>query len=310
MKTKIAVLDDYQQVALKYADWANIQQQAQLDIYTDHIADDTAVIQRLKPYHILCVMRERTPLTKERLAKLPNLKLIISTGKRNASIDVTAAEELGIAVKFTDYTETGAPEMTWAVLMALARHITEENQNFRQGRWQTTIATDLSGKTLGIVGLGRVGTKVAAYAKAFDMNIIAWSQNLTAEKAAAAGAELVSKEELFKRADFISVHLVLSERTRHIIGTPSLELMKPTAYLINTSRGPLIDEDALVTILKTQRIAGAAVDVFDTEPLPGEHGLRTLPNLLGTPHIGYVTENTYRNFYEDTVVHLEEWLKK
>jgi phosphoglycerate dehydrogenase-like enzyme len=257
---------------------------------------------------VVCVMRERTPLNRSILSQLPNLKLIVTTGMRNASIDIKAVEEFGITLKYTGYLESGAPEMTWALIMAIARHIPKESNNFKSGGWQTTIGGDFKGKTMGILGMGRVGSKIAAYAKAFDMNVIAWSPNLTAEKAAESGAQLVSKEELFKQADFVSIHMVLSDRSRGIVGKEDLSLMKPTAYFINTSRGPLVDEIALIEILQQHKIAGAAIDVFNTEPLPVDHPFRKLDNLLATSHVGYVTENTYKLFYTDTVKAVEEWL--
>lgn len=253
-------------------------------------------------------MRERTPLNREVLSQLPHLKLIVSTGRRNASLDSKACEELGIEVATTDYVESGAPELTWALLMALARKVVVENGSVRSGGWQTTVGVDLKGKTMGIVGLGRIGSQIAAYAKVFGMKVIAWSENLTEERAHRAGAELVSKERLFKAADFVSVHLVLSDRSRGIIGQKELETMKPSAFLINTSRGPLVDESALLETLHNKRIAGAALDVYDTEPLPADHPLRSLDNVLATPHIGYVTEDTYKVFYGDTVKAIETWL--
>jgi len=308
-KFKIAVLDDYQRVALKFADWSAINKKAEVSIFHDHVANENAVITRLLPFEVICLMRERTPLTRDILSQLPNLKLIVSTGKRNASIDIKAAGELGIAIKYTNYVESGAPELTWALLMATARHIPTEVNNFRTGGWQTTISADLKGKTIGIIGLGRVGSKIAAYAKAFDMNVIAWSQNLTPEKAAEAGARLVSKEELFKQADFVTIHLVLSDRSRGIVDKESLLLMKPSAYFINTSRGPLVNEAGLIEVLQQHKIAGAALDVYDTEPLPANHPLRKMDNVLATSHIGYVTNETYRVFYGDTVKAVEEWLE-
>jgi phosphoglycerate dehydrogenase-like enzyme len=308
-KFKIAVLDDYQQVAVKFADWSAINKKAEVSIFHDHVANENAVITRLLPFEVICVMRERTPLTRDILSHLPNLKLIVSTGKRNASIDIKAADELGITIKYTNYVESGAPELTWALLMAIARHIPTEVNNFRAGGWQTTISADFKGKTIGIIGLGRVGSKIAAYAKAFDMNVIAWSQNLTAEKAAEAGAHLVSKEELFKQADFVTIHMVLSDRSRGIVDKESLLLMKPTAYFINTSRGPLVNEAGLTEVLQQHKIAGAALDVYDTEPLPANHPFRKMDNVLATSHIGYVTEETYRVFYGDTVKAVEEWLE-
>lgn len=307
---QIALLDDYQQLALSMADWSAVEQQADIVVFQDHIADPDLLVERLLPFDIICVMRERTPLNKALLTRLPNLKLIVSTGQRNASLDTEACAALGITVAMTGYVDSGAPELTWALLMAIARRIPAEAQNIRSGGWQTTIGSDLRGKTLGVVGLGRIGTQIAAYAKVFGMKVIAWSQNLNEERAHRAGAELVSKEQLFKNADFISVHLVLSERSRNIIGAKELALMKPSAYLINTSRGPLIDEAALLDTLRNQRIAGVALDVYDTEPLPTDHPLRTLNNVLATPHIGYVTEQTYRVFYGDTVKAIIGWLQR
>ncbi len=305
---QIAILDDYQNIALKIADWSVISKQAQITVFNDHMADTAELVKRLLPFSVICVMRERTPLNREILAQLPNLKLIISTGKRNASLDTEACKELGIEVAMTDYVESGAPELTWALLMALARKVVTENGNVRSGGWQTTIGVDLRGKTMGIVGLGRIGSQIAAFAKVFGMKVIAWSENLTEERAHRAGAELVTKERLFKAADFVSVHLVLSDRSRGTIGATELEWMKPTAFLINTSRGPLIDEKALIDVLSKNRIAGAALDVYDTEPLPEDHPLRTLDNVLCTPHIGYVTEDTYKVFYGDTVKAIEAWV--
>lgn len=307
-KIKIAVLDDYQQVTSSFADLSVLHNQADITVFHDHIADQAALVERLLPFQIVCVMRERTPLNREILSKLSNLKLIVSTGFRNASIDLKAAEELGIEVRNTGYVWSGAPELTWALLMAIARHIPKENSNFRAGNWQTTIGVDLKGKTIGIIGLGNIGINIAAYAKAFGMKVVAWSENLTEEKCRAEGVQLVTKEELFRESDFITVHLVLSDRSRGVINKESIELMKPTAYLINTSRGPLIDEQALIDALTAKRIAGAAIDVFDTEPLPADHPLRKLDNLLGTPHIGYVTEETYRVFYQDILKELQDWL--
>ncbi|WP_121811283.1 D-2-hydroxyacid dehydrogenase family protein [Mucilaginibacter kameinonensis] len=309
MKTQIAVLDDYQQAAFRFADWSAIRENADLTVFSDHISDPDELVNRLARFEVLCVMRERTPLPEHLLKRLPRLRLIISTGMRNASIDTRAAAELGIRISYTGYVESGAPELTWALLMALLRRIPEESRNFREGGWQTTIGTDLKGKTLGIVGLGRIGAKMARFAKAFEMKVIAWSENLTEEKAHRAGAELVSKERLFKEADIVTLHLVLSDRSRHTVGEKELKLMKPSAFLVNTSRGPLVDETALLAILQSGAIAGAALDVFDIEPLPNDHPFRSLPNVLATSHIGYVTEDTYKVFYQDTVKELQEWLK-
>lgn len=307
-KIKIAVLDDYQEVALTMADWSVLDQVAEVTVFRDHLAGQEALTERLKPFNIICVMRERTPIYKELLSGLPHLKLIVSTGFRNASIDSSALKDLDIHLEHTNYIGSGAPELTWALLMAIAKHIPKENTSLKNGGWQTSVGTDLKGKTIGIVGLGNIGSKIAAIASVFDMEVIAWSENLTEENAASKGAKCVSKEFLFQNADFISVHLVLSDRTRAIIGTKELELMKPGAYLINTSRGPLIDENALIEVLENKKIAGAALDVFDTEPLPSGYPFRHLDNVLATPHIGYVTENTYRLFYEDTVRIIKQWI--
>lgn len=305
---RIAVLDDYQQVALKAADWGEIQQRARVDVFHDHLPHADAVVARLLPYDIVCVMRERTPLSRKILERLPRLKLICSTGKRNASIDAAAAAERGIEIAHTSYTSTPTVEHTWALILAGARHLIAQNASLRAGGWQTRLGDDLAGNTLGIIGLGSVGSQVAKVARAFGMHVIAWSQNLTAEAAAAAGARLVSKDELLRTADIVSIHLVLSARTRGLIDAPEFALMKPSARLINTSRGPIVVEAALIRALTERRIAGAAVDVFDTEPLPPEHPYRKLEHLLATPHIGYVSQQLYRRFYGDTVANIVTWL--
>ena len=305
---KIAILDDYQQAALHYADWSALQKQADVVLFHKPFEDGSEAVRQLKDFTVICAMRERTPFPSAVLRALPELKLIVSTGKRNAAIDQEACKSLGIEVRFTGYHETGAPELTWGLLLNLARHITAESQHMRQNEWQQTIGVDLAGKTIGIVGLGRIGSTIARYAKAFGMKLIAWSENLTEERAHRAGAELVTKEQLFKRADFITLHLVLSERSKNTVTAKELAIMKPTAYLINTSRGPLLDEAALIHALTEKHIAGAALDVYDAEPLAPEHPFRTLPNVLATPHIGYVTEDTYRIFYGDTVKEIEAWI--
>jgi phosphoglycerate dehydrogenase-like enzyme len=308
MQVKIAVLDDYQGAALKMADWSAVANRARVEVFNDHLSDPDAVVKRLLPYDIVCVMRERTPLRRRIIEQLPNLKLIASTGPRNASIDLEAAAAHGIDVVHTGYFGSPTVELTWALILAGARHITAEAAAVRNGGWQHRIGDDLSGQTLGIIGLGNLGAKVAKVALAFGMNVIAWSQNLTAEKAAAAGATLVSKEELLRQSDFVSIHLVLSERTRGLIGTRELSLMKPTARLVNTSRGPIVVEADLIQALNTGRIAGAAIDVYDTEPLPADHPYRNMANLLATPHIGYVSRGLYERFYRDTVSNITAWL--
>jgi phosphoglycerate dehydrogenase-like enzyme len=305
---RIAVLDDYQGAALTLADWSQVKERARVDVFSDHLADIDALVDRLRPYDVVCVMRERTPLRREAIERLPKLKLICSTGRRNAAIDTAAAGERGIKVVHTSYTSTPTVEHTWALILASARHITTESAALRADGWQTTVGDDMANSTLGIIGLGSVGSQVAKVALAFGMNVIAWSQNLTAPAAAAAGARLVSKEELLSESDIVSIHLVLSQRTRGLIGAAEFALMKSTARLINTSRGPIVVESALINALEDRRIAGAAIDVFDTEPLPPGHPYRRIDTLLATPHIGYVSRGLYQRFYGDTVANIVEWL--
>jgi phosphoglycerate dehydrogenase-like enzyme len=307
---KIAVLDDYQNVALRMADWSALATRAEITVFNDHLADPAAVVERLAPFDVICVMRERTPLPREVLQRLPQLKLIASTGTRNASIDVAAAKELGIAVTATGYKSTATIELTWALILASVRPIVRENGAVRSGGWQTSIGEELGGKTLGVLGLGNIGAPVARIGLAFGMKIIAWSQNMTPEKAEAAGATLVSKDELFRLADIVTIHLILSARTRGLVGAAELGLMRPASRLINTSRGPIVDEPSLIKALRSHAIAAAAIDVFDQEPLPAEHPFRTMDNVLATPHIGYVAENLYRTFYGDVVSNITAWLDK
>ena len=308
MKYKIAVLDDYQNVALESADWSVLSGRADITVFQDHLDDTDAVIERLLPFDIVCVMRERTPLPRNVVERLPNLKLIASTGPVNASIDVVAAAERGIVVSHTGYRSDPTIDLTWALILASARNIAAESNSLRSGGWQRTVGTDLRGKTLGVLGLGRVGSEVARIGRAFGMDLIAWSQNMTPEAAQAAGAVLVSKDELFEQADILTIHLVLSGRTRSLVGAAELAKMKPTARLINTSRGPIVDEQALIRALSNKQIAGAAIDVFDSEPLPASHPFRMLDNVLATPHIGYVAQGLYRTFYEDSVSNIRKWL--
>jgi phosphoglycerate dehydrogenase-like enzyme len=306
---KVAILDDYQNVALRLADWSGVRRHAEITVFNDHVADPSAVVERLRPFDAVCVMRERTPLTREILQQLPNLKLIASTGPRNASIETQTAADLGIAVTATGYDSTPTIEFTWSLILASMRGIDREAASLRAGGWQTGLGSNLRGKILGVVGLGNIGREVARIGLVFGMKVIAWSQNLTEKKASAAGATLVDKQTLFREADVITVHLVLSSRTRGVVGTPELALMKPTARLINSSRGPIVDQAALIKALQARTIAGAAVDVFDTEPLPADHPFRTLDNLLATPHIGYVTEELYRTFYGDAAASIAVWLE-
>ena len=305
---KIAILDDYQNVGLKMTDWSALSGRAEIAVFNDHVADPSALVERLLPFDVVCVMRERTPLPREVLERLPRLKLIASTGSRNSSIDMEAAKELGITVTATGYSSSPTIELTWALLLASVRGIVQENNSIRDGGWQKSVGQDLEGTTLGVVGLGNVGGQVARIGLAFGMKIIAWSQNMTPEIAEAAGARLVSKDELFRQADIVTIHLILSGRTRGIVGAAELGLMKPTSRLINTSRGPIVDEASLIKALRSHAIAGAAIDVFDQEPLPLEHPFRSMDNVLTTPHVGYVTEGLYRMFYADTVANISAWL--
>jgi len=307
-KYKIAILDDYQNVALESADWSLLRDRADIAVFRKHLAEPEALIERLLPFDVVCVMRERTPLLRNVIERLPNLKLIASTGSANASIDMAAAGDRGIAVAHTGYRSDPTIELTWALILASARNMVTESNSVRSGGWQQTVGTDLRGKTLGLLGLGRIGSQVARVGSAFGMNLVAWSQNLTSEVAQAASATLVTKDQLFEQADVLTIHLVLSGRTRGLVGATELGKMKPTARLINASRGPIVDEQALVSALKNKQIAGAAVDVFDIEPLPPSHPFRTLENVLATPHIGYVSDGLYKTFYEDTVSNIRKWL--
>ncbi len=303
--TKVAVLDDYQGVALDLADWSGLDVEA----FADHVAGDDAVVERLAPFEVVVAMRERTPFTRARLERLPSLRLLVTTGMRNASIDLEAAREHGITVCGTGSLGPPTAELAWALILAVTRRVPAEDAAMRAGGWQHTIGPELAGHRLGIVGLGRLGARMAGIARAFEMEPVAWSQNLTAERAAAAGAALVSKEELFSTADVVTIHLVLSDRTRGLVGAKELALMRPTAYLVNTSRGPIVDEAALLEALQAGRIAGAGLDVYDTEPLPADHPLRRAPHTVLTPHIGYVTTGTYEVFYREAVEDVERWLE-
>ena len=306
--TQIAVLDDYQGAAMRFADWAPVQARAELTVFHDHIDDPAALVERLRPFDVICVMRERTPLTRPILQQLDRLRLICSNGLRNASIDLDCAKERGIPVCATGYTSHGAMELTWALILAAARHVPEEAAAVRRGDWQGHVGGDLKGRTLGIIGLGRIGASIARVAHAFEMDVIAWSQNLTEASAQAAGVRRVDKAALLGQSDYVTLHLILGPRSRGVIGAAELALMKPTAWLVNTSRGPLVDEPALIDALRRGAIAGAALDVYDTEPLPADHALRKLDRVLALPHIGFVTEETYGIFFRDTVENILAWM--
>jgi phosphoglycerate dehydrogenase-like enzyme len=305
---RIAVLDDYQNVALTMADWSCVASKAEITVFTDHVGEPDVVVARLQPFDVVCVMRERTPLSREVLERLPRLKMIASTGPGNASIDMQAAQERNIHVTGTGYRSAPTIELTWALILAAVRNVVGEASSLRSGGWQTSVGQGLSGRVLGVLGLGRIGGEIARIGTMFGMDVIAWSQNLTPQRAREARAAWVSKEELFGRSDVLSIHLVLSDRSRGLVNGADIAAMKPTSWLINTSRGPIIEQDALLAALRSKSIAGAALDVFDVEPLPAGHPLRTLPNVLATPHIGYVTEDLYRTFYSDVVANIAAWL--
>lgn len=298
--TRVAVLDDYQGVALT-ADWSEVKAKAEVVVFRDTLADEDAIVGRLQDFEIVCLMRERTPFTEPLIARLPKLRLIVTTGMRNAAIDVAAAKARGIIVCGTAGSGVSTVELTWALILALARRIPTEDAGMRHGAWQSTVGIGLAGKTLTLLGLGRIGQAVAKIGQAFGMRLLAWSQNLTAERAAEAGATLVGREAAFAEADVLSIHLVLSQRTRGLVGTDLLGRMKPTALLINTSRGPIVEQAALLAALQAGRPGGAGLDVYDREPLPAEHPLRRLPNVVLTPHVGYVTQENYAVFYRETV---------
>ncbi|MGH6919420.1 MAG: D-2-hydroxyacid dehydrogenase family protein [Geminicoccaceae bacterium] len=299
--TRVAILDDYQKVAASSADWTALPEGVEPTFFHDHLAELDRLALRLEPFEIIGIMRERTPFPGALLERLPNLRLLITTGPRNASIDVAAAQRRGVTVCGTRSSGHATAELAMALILALARGLLAETASMRAGGWQVGLGRDLAGAVLGVVGLGRLGSRVARLGQAFGMTTIAWSQNLTEAAAAEVGVRRADKAELFRSADFVSVHLQLSPRTRGLIGAADLDLMQPDAYLINTSRGPIVDEDALVDALQAGRIGGAALDVYDREPLPKDHRLRRIPNLLLTPHIGYVTRETYALFYRDMV---------
>ncbi len=305
---RVAILDDYQGAALGLADWQSLHPHAQMTAFSDHLDDEGSVAQRLHTFECVVLMRERTPFPASLLAKLPNLKLIVTAGMRNAAIDVAAASERKVQVCGTDMLPYPTAELAWGLILALFRHIPAEDRAVRAGRWQTTLGIGLSGKTLGLLGLGRLGGQVAEIGKAFGMEVIAWSQNLTAERAAAAGATLVGKDELFARADVVSIHVVLSPRSRGLVGAVEIGRMKRSAFLVNTSRGPIVDEPALLAALRERRIAGAGLDVFEPEPLPKNHPVLALDNVVITPHLGYVTEENYRLLYGQAVEDIRAFL--
>src|ERR1700722_7721078 len=312
MAVRCAILDDYQNVVLKIADWSKVKGDVEFKVFNAHLGGPDKVIAALQGYQIVVAMRERTGFPKQVIDALPDLKLLITTGMRNASIDTEAAKARGVTVCGVAAPATlVAPSIVIAIglILDLPRHIGYENARLHAGAtWQSTIGPDLEGMTLGILGLGKLGTRTANIAKAFGMKVIAWSQNLTAEKAQEAGVTYVGKDDLFRQSDFITIHVVLSPRTRGIIGGNELGLMKPTAYLINTSRGPIVDEAALLAALRDKKIAGAGLDTFDVEPLPLDHPLRKMDNVVLTPHLGYVSEQNYKHYFAGVVEDIRGFL--
>ena len=305
---RLAILDDYQRVALDMADWTPLREAVEITVFDRHLGAGDAVADALAGFEIVCIMRERTPFPASLFERLPRLKLLVTTGRRNAAIDLEAAACRGVTVCGTGSPGHAAGELAFTLILALARGLLTEANSVRAGGWQVGIGRDLHGATLGILGLGHIGAQIAGFGKAFGMHLMAWSQNLTEARAAEVGVRRVTRDELFAGADFVTIHSRLSPRTEGLVGARELALMRPDAYLINTSRGPIVDEGALIWALERGQIAGAALDVYDQEPLPADHPLRRTPNLLLTPHIGYVTRETYRVFYRETVELVQAWL--
>ena len=303
----VTILDDYQNVALASADWSAVRARYSVEVVTEHIADEASLVQRLAASEVIVAMRERTPFPARALAQLPALRLLVTTGMSNAAIDIAAAEQLGVTVCGTTGSGNAMPELTIGLIIALTRNFAQEDAAVRAGGWQHTIGPGLAGATLGVIGLGRLGTPVAALAQAFGMSVIAWSPHLTAERAQPHGVRAASKHDLFAKSDVITIHMPLSDASRGLVRAADLAVMKPTAYLVNTSRGPIVDEAALVDALRERRIAGAGLDVYDTEPLPVDHPLRSLPNTLLLPHIGYVTTDGYRTWFGQVVEDILAW---
>lgn len=309
-KLRCAILDDYQQAALTMADWSVLAEQLDIHVFSSHFSEQAALVQAIHACEIVVIMRERTPFKADLLAQLPNLKLLITSGMRNASIDVVAAHAQGVVVCGTATHPEPPAELTWALILGLARQIVPENLAFRaNGPWQQSIGMDLAGQRLGLLGLGKIGSKIAKVAQAFGMDVLAWSQNLTLEQTQALGVQLAeSKAQLLEQSDIVSIHLVLSERTRGLIGAAELQRMRRHAYLINTSRAAIVDQAALIHALEQGWIGGAGLDVFEIEPLPAQHPFRTLPNVLATPHIGYVTQRNYQTYFGEALEDIQAFL--
>ncbi|PMZ89952.1 MULTISPECIES: D-2-hydroxyacid dehydrogenase family protein [unclassified Pseudomonas] len=307
MPVQIAVIDDWQDVARNIVDWSALDSVGEVSFLHDYPTDTSSLAELLAGFEVICVMRERTRFDEDLLRRLPKLKLLVTGGMRNAALDLKTAAALGIQVSGTDSYKHAAPELTWALIMAATRNLVVEANALRAGQWQQGLGGDLHGKTLAILGLGSIGQRVAQFGQVFGMRVIAWSENLTAERAAQVGVTRVSKQELFEQADVLSVHLVLSERSRGLVDAQALGWMKPSALLVNTARGPIVDEAALIKALQKQRLAGVALDVFEQEPLPAHHPFRTLDNVLATPHVGYVSQQNYRLFFSQMIEDIQAW---
>jgi phosphoglycerate dehydrogenase-like enzyme len=304
----VVVLDDYQDVALSSADWSQVRAQCRIQVAREHIVYAEALVELLRDADVIVAMRERTPFTAALLDQLPKLRLLITTGMDNPSIDLNAAAKHGVVVCGTRGSPPSSTELPWALVMNLMRNVTAEDAGVRAGRWQLGLGRQLAGSTIGLLGLGSIGQRMCRYARAFDMNVLAWSTNLTPEQAAEHGATWVTKDDLFSRSDVVSIHVKLSDRTRGLVGRRELALLGPDGLLVNAARGPIVDERALIEALETKGIAGAALDVFDVEPLPADHPLRRTPNTILTPHIAYVTRQVYAAYYRDVVADIEQWL--
>jgi phosphoglycerate dehydrogenase-like enzyme len=306
--TRIAILDDYQEIALASADWDRLPASATVDVFHDNIKDEDALVERLKPFDVLVIMRERTRFPRSLIERLPNLKLLVTTSVRNRAIDLDACADHGVVACHTEPGHTPTAELTWGLILALAKWIPQEDRATRDGHWGVRVGVGLAGRTLGVIGLGKLGSAVARVGKLFDMRVIAWSQNLTDERAAEFGVERVDKDTLLRESDFVTLHVVLSDRTRGLIGAEDLARMKPTAFLVNTSRGPVVDEDALVEAVNKGTIAGAGLDVYGIEPLPGDHPIRSLPNSVILPHLGGFIAENYKLWYGGALEDVLAWL--
>jgi phosphoglycerate dehydrogenase-like enzyme len=307
--SRLAILDDYQGVARALGPWDRLPDGLRIEVFRDTLSDPDALAERLRPFDALVIMRERTPFPRALVERLPNLRLLVTTGMRNRSVDLAACAERGITVCGTAGFGNPTVDLTWGLILSLARRIPEQERALREGRWQVALGNGLEGKTLAVLGLGNLGARVARVGAAFGMRVVAWSPNLTEERAAAAGATRVDKERLMAEADVLTLHVVLSERSRGIVGAADIARMKPGAVIVNTSRGPLIDQGALIAALTEGRIAGAGIDVYDREPLPPDHPILSAPNTVLTPHLGYVTEENYRVYFEGAVEAVESYFK-